>query len=53
MDGEIRKCLQIFIEDTDTWEGEPLYEAIVRLLHKRGITGATVWSVVMGYGAHG
>jgi PII-like signaling protein len=53
MKGEIRKCLQIFVEDNDTWEGDPLYEAIVRLLHKRGVAGATVWSGVMGYGAHG
>jgi len=53
MKGEIRKCLQVFVEDTDCWEGEPLYEAIVRLLHKHGVAGATVWSGVMGYGAHG
>jgi PII-like signaling protein len=53
MKGEARKCLQILLEDTDTWESEPLYEAIVRLLHKRGVAGATVWSGVMGYGAHG
>jgi len=50
---EIRKCLQVFVEDTDCWKGEPLYEAIVRLLHKHGVAGATVWSGVMGYGAHG
>ena len=51
MTGTPRKCLQIFIEDTDTWEGRPLYEAIVRVLARRGIIGATVWSGIMGYGA--
>jgi len=50
MTGTPRKCLQIFIEDTDRWEGTSLYEAIVRLLEKRGVAGATVWNGVMGYG---
>jgi len=50
MTGTPRKCLQIFVEDTDTWKGSPLYEAIVHLLEKRGVAGATVWNGVMGYG---
>jgi len=53
MTGTMCKTLQIFIEDTDQWEGERLSEAIVHLLHKRGIAGATVWNGVMGYGAAG
>ena len=53
MKGTMCKALQIFIEDTDKWHGEPLSEAIVRLLHKRGIAGATVWHGVMGYGTAG
>src|SRR5215510_12011557 len=53
MKGKMCKQLQIFIEDTDKWEGDPLSEAIVRLLHKRGIAGATVWHGVMGYGVGG
>jgi PII-like signaling protein len=53
MTGTMCKTLQIFIEDTDIWEGERLSEAIVHLLHKRGIAGATVWNGVMGYGAAG
>jgi PII-like signaling protein len=50
MTGSQRKYLQVFIEDTDTWGGAPLYEAIVRMLEQRGIAGATVWNGVMGYG---
>jgi uncharacterized protein len=53
MTGEQRKALLIFIEDTDTWEGEPLYEVIVRFLHIKGIAGATAWTGIMGYGAQG
>ena len=47
------KTLQIFIEDTDTWRGERLADAIVHLLHRRGIAGATVWNGIMGFGFHG
>jgi PII-like signaling protein len=50
MTGSNRKYLQVFIEDTDTWDGAPLHEAIVRMLEKRGVAGATVWSGIMGYG---
>ena len=47
------KALQIFIEDTDMWKGERLADAMVHLLHKRGIAGATVWNGIMGFGSHG
>jgi|SRR5215469_8834374 len=50
MTGSPRKCLQVFIEDADTWDGGPLYEAIVHMLAKRGVAGATVWSGILGYG---
>jgi PII-like signaling protein len=50
---ERKKCLMIFIEDTDTWKGERLYEVIVRLMHKRGISGATALSGITGFGAAG
>jgi len=50
---EKKKCLMIFIEDTDTWKGEKLYAAIVRLLHKRGLDGATALSGITGFGAAG
>jgi uncharacterized protein len=53
MTGSRYKSLRVVIEDTDTWEEEPLYEAIVRLFHRNGVAGATVWSGIMGYGAHG
>jgi PII-like signaling protein len=41
----------IFIEDTDTFKGKPLYEATVRLMHKHGMDGATAVSGVTGFGA--
>ena len=46
------KMLLIFIDQTDTWHGRPLYEAIVTVLEQSGIAGATVLSGIMGYGIH-
>ena len=48
---EKKKCLMIFIEDTDTWKGEKLYEVLVRIMHKRGLDGATAVSGITGFGA--
>lgn len=46
------KLLVIFIDETDRWDGIPLYEAIVRRLRQLDIAGATVHVGVMGYGSH-
>jgi uncharacterized protein len=46
------KILLIFIDQTDTWQDIPLHEAIVRVLERNGIAGATVFSGIMGYGIH-
>jgi uncharacterized protein len=48
---EKKKCLMIYIEDTDTWKGERLYKVIVRLMHKHGLDGATAVSGITGFGA--
>jgi hypothetical protein len=53
MNIEKKKCLMIFIEDTDTWKGERLYEVIVRMMHKRGLAGATAVSGITGFGTAG
>lgn len=46
------KLLVIFIDETDRWDGIPLYEALVRRLRQLDIAGATVHVGVMGYGSH-
>ena len=46
------KLLVIFVDETDRWDGLPLYEAIVRRLRQRHSAGATVHIGVMGYGSH-
>lgn len=46
------QLLRIFIGAVDTWEGQPLYRAIVRKAKDLGMAGATVLHGVMGYGAN-
>jgi PII-like signaling protein len=43
--------LRIYVGERDHHDGSPLYEAIVRSLHDRGIAGATVLRGIEGYGA--
>jgi PII-like signaling protein len=46
------KMLRIIISEDDNWEGEPLYEAIVKRLIMADIAGATVYKAIAGYGPH-
>lgn len=46
------KMLRIHIGENDKWEGEPLYEAIVKRAALLDIAGATVYRAILGYGAH-
>jgi uncharacterized protein len=46
------KMLFIFVDETDTWEGRSLYEAIVRRLRQLDLAGATVHTGIMGFGRH-
>jgi len=41
---------RIYIGESDHYDGEPLYEAIVKLLRERGVAGATVLRGIEGYG---
>lgn len=43
--------LRIFIGESDTWHGKPLYQAIVQLVRKEGLAGATVLRGIEGFGA--
>lgn len=45
------KLLRIFIGEQDKWQGQPLYEAIVRLARAQGLAGATCLKGFLGYGA--
>ncbi|HET6601816.1 MAG TPA: DUF190 domain-containing protein [Gaiella sp.] len=46
------KLLRIFVGESDTWHGRPLYEAIVARVREEGLAGATVLRGIEGYGAN-
>ena len=44
--------LRIFIDESDKFEGKPLYEVIMHKAHAFGLAGVTVLRGVCGYGAN-
>lgn len=47
------KLMQIYIGESDRWQGKPLHEVLVRALRANDIAGATVQRGILGFGAHG
>ena len=45
------KLLRLFIGESDTWHGKPLYQAIVERVREEGLAGATVLRGIEGFGA--
>jgi PII-like signaling protein len=46
------KMLMIHIGEADKWQGEPLYEALVKRARQLDLAGASVYRGIEGYGAH-
>ena len=44
------ELLRIFVGESDVHDGRPLYEAIIELLRREGIAGATVLRGIAGFG---
>lgn len=44
------RLLRIFIGESDTHDGRPLYQAIVETLRQEGLAGATVLRGIEGFG---
>jgi uncharacterized protein len=51
LEGEAQ-LLRIFIGESDSWHGRPVYEAIVLKARELGLAGATVLRGPMGFGAN-
>jgi PII-like signaling protein len=47
------RMMRIYMGEADQWNGEPLYEAIVKRLRLLDIAGATVYRGILGYGVKG
>jgi uncharacterized protein len=50
MEGE-GKLVRVFISESDTWHGRPLYQAIVERVREEGLAGPTVVRGIEGFGA--
>ena len=46
-----RTLMRIYIDETDRWKGELLYQAIVHTLRARGVAGVTVIGSIMSFGS--
>lgn len=47
------RLMRIYMGESDRWNGEALYEAILKRLRLMDIAGATVYRGILGYGAKG
>jgi uncharacterized protein len=52
-DGEDGEVLRIFVGGEETWQGEPLYQAVVREAQSLGLAWAAVFRSPVGLGASG
>ena len=50
MEGE-GKLVRVFVGESDTWHGKPLYQAIVERVRAEGLAGATAIRGIEGFGA--
>lgn len=46
------KLLRIFVDENDRMGMQPMYTAVVELLRRRGVSGATVFRGIEGFGSH-
>lgn len=49
--GDMAKKLTIYIDEKDKSHHRPVYEALLDILHRNGVAGASVFRGVSGYGA--
>lgn len=47
------QMLRVFLDESDKYEGRPLYAVLVTRARAEGLCGATVLRGVMGYGCNG
>ncbi len=50
---QLAKMMRVFLGESDRWNDEPLYDAIVKKLRMLDVAGATVYRGIYGYGAKG
>ncbi|HKX75847.1 MAG TPA: DUF190 domain-containing protein [Acidimicrobiia bacterium] len=50
MENQDARLLRIFIGESDTYDGRPLYQALVEILRRNGLAGATALRGIEGFG---
>jgi PII-like signaling protein len=50
MENQDARLLRIYIGESDTHDGQPLYQAIVEVFRRQGLAGATVLRGIEGFG---
>lgn len=50
MELEDARLLRLFIGESDTYDGKPLYQALVEKLREHGLAGATALRGIEGFG---
>jgi PII-like signaling protein len=49
---KVGRLLRIFIGEHDTWHGAPLHRALLELLRRENVAGASAFRGIEGFGAH-
>jgi PII-like signaling protein len=47
-----KKLMRIYLDNSDTYEGKPLWQQLLRRIKDEGMAGATVFKAAAGIGAH-
>jgi len=47
------KKLSIYVDESDKFEGKPVYEVLMNLFYRKKISGTSVFRGVAGYGSDG
>ncbi len=47
-----KKLIRIYVDNTDSYEGEPLWQKLLQKAKESGLAGATVLKAVAGMGIH-
>ena len=47
------KKLTVYVDETDKYEGKPVYEVLMNIFYKQKIAGVSVFRGVAGYGSDG
>lgn len=50
MENQDARLLRIFIGESDTYDGRPLYQALVEVMRREGLAGATALRGIEGFG---